>query len=54
MCNICKVTPCKIFKLSCLHGICMEDIRGYLENALGDISQFPVKVQCTVINILLI
>ena len=45
MCYICKVNPCKVLKLSCNHGLCIEDIRGYLESALGDISQFPVKVR---------
>lgn len=43
MCSICKVPNIKILKLNCNHGICIEDLRGYLESALGDISQFPVK-----------
>jgi hypothetical protein len=33
----------KVLRLKCHHGLCLEDLKGYLESALGDISQFPVK-----------
>jgi hypothetical protein len=29
--------------LGCNHGLCLEDIKGYVDSALGDISMFPVK-----------
>jgi hypothetical protein len=42
-CAICQDrTVC--FKLpGCHHHLCIEDMHGYIGNALGDISQFPVK-----------
>ena len=43
-CAICQEKT-TVFKLSpCNHCLCVEDMVGYLEAALGDISQFPVKV----------
>lgn len=32
-----------VIGLPCSHGICLEDLTGYLESALGDIGMFPVK-----------
>jgi IBR domain, a half RING-finger domain len=42
-CCVCNTKPIRVLKLSCGHGLCIEDMNGYLESALGDISQFPVK-----------
>lgn len=42
-CCICNTNPMKVLRLRCHHGLCLEDMKGYLESALGDISQFPVK-----------
>ncbi|KAJ1421699.1 hypothetical protein B484DRAFT_120343 [Ochromonadaceae sp. CCMP2298] len=42
-CVVCNVSNLTIFKLKCGHALCLEDMQGYLESALGDISQFPVK-----------
>jgi hypothetical protein len=42
-CSICQ-DKCPVFRiLPCNHALCAEDLCGYLGNALGDISQFPVK-----------
>jgi hypothetical protein len=43
MCCICQDPKIKVLRLPCNHGLCMEDIKGYLETALGDISMFPLK-----------
>lgn len=32
-----------MLRLECHHNICLEDCKGYLESALGDIGMFPVK-----------
>lgn len=32
-----------VIQLSCGHALCIEDIQGYLEAALGDVSMFPLK-----------
>lgn len=40
---MCKDGPLKIFKLTCGHLLCVDDLRGYVESALGDVSMFPVK-----------
>ena len=29
--------------MKCKHGICIEDTKGYILSALGDISMFPIK-----------
>jgi hypothetical protein len=43
-CVICKNMKVRVVQLKkCSHGICIEDLEGYLESALGDISMFPVK-----------
>lgn len=42
-CCICKTQNVSIFRLNCKHGICTDDLEGYLNAALGDISMFPVK-----------
>jgi hypothetical protein len=42
-CVVCKHMDLPVFNLDCNHGICIEDLLGYLEAALGDISMFPVK-----------
>lgn len=42
-CCVCKGTTQVVMRLKCGHGLCLEDIKGYLESALGDISMFPVK-----------
>ena len=44
VCCICKIDPIKVVHLNCGHGLCVEDMKGYLDSALGDISQFPLKV----------
>lgn len=43
MCSICQDPKIKVLRLPCKHGLCLEDIKGYLESALGDISMFPLK-----------
>ena len=43
MCCICQDPKIKVLRLPCKHGLCVEDIKGYLESALGDISMFPLK-----------
>lgn len=42
-CVVCKNPSITVLRLHCGHGICLEDIKGYLESALGDVSMFPVK-----------
>jgi hypothetical protein len=42
-CLICKTERVKVFKMKCSHTICLEDTKGYLLSALGDISMFPIK-----------
>lgn len=42
-CCVCQEEKLPVFRLDCRHGICEEDIKGYLSSALGDISMFPVK-----------
>lgn len=42
-CCVCKSDAPRVFFLRCTHAVCVEDMQGYLEAALGDISQFPVK-----------
>lgn len=42
-CCVCSEQNIKVFRLSCNHGLCLEDIKSYLDSALGDISMFPVK-----------
>lgn len=42
-CVVCKTASIVVLRLKCGHGICLEDIKGYLESALGDVSMFPVK-----------
>lgn len=42
-CVVCKNPSITVMRLQCGHGICLEDIKGYLESALGDVSMFPVK-----------
>ncbi len=42
-CCICKVDNITVIRLTCQHGICHDDLTGYLTSALGDISMFPVK-----------
>ncbi len=42
-CVVCRDHPIPVFKLNCSHKICLEDLKGYLESALGDISVFPLK-----------
>jgi hypothetical protein len=42
-CCVCKSADNVVMKLNCQHSLCLEDIKGYLESALGDISMFPVK-----------
>ena len=42
-CLICKSENVKVFKLKCSHTVCLEDTKGYLLSALGDISMFPIK-----------
>ena len=42
-CCVCSEGPIKVFKVPCNHSICENDLRGYIESALGDISMFPVK-----------
>jgi hypothetical protein len=42
-CCVCKSITSNVFYLRCTHAVCVEDLTGYLEAALGDISSFPVK-----------
>lgn len=42
-CCVCKSADSVVIKLNCTHSMCLDDIKGYLETALGDISMFPVK-----------
>jgi len=43
-CCVCQEEGVKVFKVEgCKHAVCIEDIKGYLGTALGDISMFPVK-----------
>lgn len=32
-----------VLMMKCKHGICIEDTKGYVLSALGDISMFPIK-----------
>jgi hypothetical protein len=43
VCCVCKAENVSVLRLNCQHGICLEDLEGYLNSALGDISMFPVK-----------
>lgn len=42
-CCVCSEERIKVFKLPCNHALCMDDIKGYVDNALGNIQLFPVK-----------
>lgn len=42
-CCVCQEPAVKVIRLKCNHGICLEDLKGYVESALGNISLFPVK-----------
>ena len=42
-CVVCKNPSVVVLRLKCGHGVCIEDLRGYLESALGDVSMFPLK-----------
>lgn len=42
-CCVCKNLHLVVMRLPCNHALCIEDLQGYLESALGDISMFPVK-----------
>lgn len=42
-CCVCKSSDHLVIKIRCGHALCLEDVKGYLESALGDISMFPVK-----------
>jgi len=43
-CCICGDGPIKMLSIGkCTHALCLECMKSYLEAALGDISQFPVK-----------
>jgi IBR domain, a half RING-finger domain len=42
-CCICQEHSVSVFKLECAHSVCIEDLKGYMDTALGDISMFPVK-----------
>ena len=43
MCCVCKDGPYPVFRLGCNHELCEDDLKGYIESALGDVSMFPVK-----------
>ena len=43
-CCICGENPIKVLRVPrCNHGLCLEDLKAYVESALGDIAQFPLK-----------
>ena len=42
-CCVCNNAALAVMRLRCGHALCMEDVKGYLESALGDVSMFPVK-----------
>ena len=42
-CCVCQDEKLPVFRLGCHHALCREDLLGYLNSALGDISMFPVK-----------
>lgn len=42
-CCVCQEPALRVIRLSCSHGICVEDLKGYLGSALGNIALFPVK-----------
>ena len=42
-CCICQDDKLPVFYMDCNHALCVEDIKGYLASALGDISMIPVK-----------
>ena len=42
-CCVCKNSSFIVMRLKCGHALCLEDLKGYLESALGNISMFPVK-----------
>ncbi len=41
-CVVCS-EKVKVFQLPCKHALCGDDLKGYIDSALGDISMFPVK-----------
>jgi hypothetical protein len=42
-CCVCREPNVVVFRLTCKHGLCYDDLSGYLESALGNIALFPVK-----------
>jgi hypothetical protein len=42
-CCVCRDNSMQVIRLNCSHKMCLEDLKGYLESALGDISVFPLK-----------
>jgi hypothetical protein len=42
-CCVCKNSSFVVLRLRCGHALCLEDMKGFLETALGDISMFPLK-----------
>lgn len=42
-CCICKCEPVAVFDLKCGHNICVDDLSGLIDTALGNIAMFPVK-----------
>lgn len=40
---VCQISDQKVVKLKCKHKICLDDLRGYIVAALGDVSMFPLK-----------
>jgi hypothetical protein len=40
---VCHLTDQPVMTLSCRHKICLDDLRGYVTAALGNISLFPIK-----------
>jgi hypothetical protein len=42
-CCVCQESNLPVIRLGCSHALCVEDIKGYLNSALGNIALFPVK-----------
>lgn len=42
-CVVCHLNEQQVLTLSCKHKICLEDLRGYIVAALGNVSMFPLK-----------
>eukprot|EP00602_Paraphysomonas_sp_CaronLab_P000436 CAMPEP_0185018228 /NCGR_PEP_ID=MMETSP1103-20130426/1020_1 /TAXON_ID=36769 /ORGANISM="Paraphysomonas bandaiensis, Strain Caron Lab Isolate" /LENGTH=1519 /DNA_ID=CAMNT_0027547967 /DNA_START=70 /DNA_END=4626 /DNA_ORIENTATION=- len=42
-CMVCHIAEVKVLSLKCKHKICLDDLRGYVVAALGDVSMFPLK-----------